>query len=678
MATGELISGAAEELFGRRAAIRMVRDFMERPIVDGVPTSRWQPVLLFVGPGGAGRSALLHDLDIKLDNNVPHARVDFAHLPTAGIEDVLELLVFELNRHCGSYGTLAFPRFIVGRIVMGLEGIDHRNPAVPYRVIPEQLETYRDVDKLMNFLNEMAAGVMAVLGLPGEIGGQVARLVFSGLIGRRRIRRVIFGPGRDWYEQLDPGRDPIKGLVELHRRAGNRAGDADRHWVDSVLLAAFMADLRDGFTASGRRDPVRSLNAVILLDNAGLPAGTHFLKRLVQARNLISKRGDGRPDPLTVVAASDGELPRHVMVDVQPLPESGIGDPDAFFRRFEDRPGNGRWWYPVRLRDLVEDDVEAMVAALRLSVFNGDHVALLVHGLTRGHPGSTRLLLDAVGDHDVEVRDDPDNLADPADLLDLRLILDRPMPGTAPSRSVRDMLIESLLGDLAGQPDVVEDLVTCSAARDRQEIRRLGEVDDLLTHHPHRLLEHDLWVPGEHGPGLVMRPALRRLLLDRLAARDDTAADGWPALHRYLRDCAEREGGPADPGVLYHALALGDEEGRKTVCKELQTSLGRMSAGDWLELLWAVTGAPNRQRYTGSPNDAVIRLSRWAGPDERACARLVTGLWLAADPLTGCRRRTLHSSVSWNYAEAMALVGDGTDDLQKEVDRHTGLAARWC
>ncbi|MGH3378109.1 MAG: ATP-binding protein, partial [Actinoallomurus sp.] len=61
-----------ERLYGRADAVGLAADLLERD--DGDP----RPVLIFVGPGGSGKTALLDGLESQLDQYVPYARMDCA------------------------------------------------------------------------------------------------------------------------------------------------------------------------------------------------------------------------------------------------------------------------------------------------------------------------------------------------------------------------------------------------------------------------------------------------------------------------------------------------------------------------------------------------------------------------------------------------------------------------
>src|SRR5205823_1722640 len=132
------------------------------------------------------------------------------------------------------------------------------------------LEEHRNIHKLGEFLEGLAGRA--------RIDPAVTRhgldLLLKGMISWGGARRVVLGKGLDWYRHQDRGFsfDPLHALIDLNRRSKRTNDDLDRRAVEEVVWAAFLADLRDDFE-HGRRSPYRSLNCVLLLDNADAPGG---------------------------------------------------------------------------------------------------------------------------------------------------------------------------------------------------------------------------------------------------------------------------------------------------------------------------------------------------------------------------------------------------------------------
>lgn len=61
------------QLYGRAGAVELTKEFLSRPHRDGAARSRRQPVLVFTGPHGSGKTALLDKLEEWLQPLAPYA-----------------------------------------------------------------------------------------------------------------------------------------------------------------------------------------------------------------------------------------------------------------------------------------------------------------------------------------------------------------------------------------------------------------------------------------------------------------------------------------------------------------------------------------------------------------------------------------------------------------------------
>src|SRR5438105_12117331 len=138
------VAGDGGRLYGRDRAITLVREFMDRPAQN---RGRRVPIVVFTGSRGSGKTALLSDLARRLDQRVPYAYLDLETVDAPGTPELLSALAFDLNRHCATYGRLAFPRLIVGRIAMAqdLDLTDHHRARSQ---VEAALEAYRNVSRL--------------------------------------------------------------------------------------------------------------------------------------------------------------------------------------------------------------------------------------------------------------------------------------------------------------------------------------------------------------------------------------------------------------------------------------------------------------------------------------------------------------------------------------------------
>ncbi len=184
------------QLYGRAGAVELTKEFLSRPHRDGAARSRRQPVLVFTGPHGSGKTALLDKLAEWLQPVAPYARIDCAADDLSSSPRVLSALVFELNRTAGRYGGLAFPRFITGQLVLRQELVtDDRARACDQ--VRQALAEYRNIAALRDFLVEIGEDTWTVLhqgqAPPVSRTGvrYLAKLVLNGLIASRLGRLLL-------------------------------------------------------------------------------------------------------------------------------------------------------------------------------------------------------------------------------------------------------------------------------------------------------------------------------------------------------------------------------------------------------------------------------------------------------------------------------------------------------
>ncbi|HEY2577087.1 MAG TPA: hypothetical protein VGI74_12335 [Streptosporangiaceae bacterium] len=614
-----------------------MREFLTRDEWGGALHSRQYPVIVFTGPRGIGKTALLSELAWQLDQKVPYARIDCGGF-TGGARELLPLVAFDLNRRSGGYGTLAFPRLITGQIAIAAP-LDLTDREIARAQIRQVLEDYKRTGRLLQqaFSDILDSGFDALgqvhgtsvagpvgIAVKDAIGKAGPKLVLGGLVATRGGRRLVLGKGQDWYGHQDQGlgRSALDVLVDLNQMVGRPDVGDNRREAAELLWAAFLADLRDSFKNS-RRAIGWTLNCVLLLDNVDTKVGHDFLNELIMARREHAAYAPEEPDPLTVVAVSRGNLAERVCASGHGIVDLAEASYPGYLRR-QTTP-TGRWWYAVRLPDLTRDEAGNMVSKLGLPGGSRHLVTSAVHRFTGGHPGSTRTLLDAVAEH-------------PGNPAGLRAILASPEPGLSTAR--RRTVEEGLLCPLrAGIPDeAVEDLVTCAAARNKKAALHLAAESGLLTETHDQdsvIFASDLWRSGDAGAS-ILHPVLGRLLTRCLARRTADDPASWTVVHRWLRSARQDAGDEA--GELYHALALGDFE---YVARHFATSLESAGVAQWRECLEAVAAAPNRLDHQEPYTDQIRVLTKWA--DQRdlpvaPVARLIATGWIEADPMSDRHR----------------------------------------
>ena len=653
-------------LYRRGAALTLVRDLLTRGEHDGMPHSKPTPVVVFTG---AGKTALLRELGRLVRPQAPCARIDCEDF-SGGARHLLAMLAFELNRYHSRYGELPFPRLVTGLIAIGIDlgevetdadrdkardQVRHALEVRQHTAAPLQ-ETISDV--IGAGFDALGGGSPAVTKAAVDLLRRVGpRLVLGSLATTRAGRKMILGAGQDWYRHQDLGLKDrsLDVLVELNQQVRRARRDAeDRREAASLLWRAFLADLDSAFA---RRGAVNwTFNCLVLLDNADAQAGQDFLTELVAARERRAdepSRTAAAPagvervaDPLTVVATSRGVLAeKHAPrgASATPLAEASAAG------------GARRWWYPVRLPDLAVTDVASMVSQLDLKAgTRRSGVTSAVYRFTGGQPVAVCVLLEAIAATGV---------------TSLAALLDGPAPQSDQDKppTLADHLLSRLLPDLSAE--AVDDLVTCAAARDKDAALLLGANDKLLsqkrTSDP-EFFGAVLWRDDPGAPQPALRPVLRRLLLRRLAARPADADAGWGQVHGWLRDQALASGD--EVGALYHGLAFGDVE---QVSRRLAKVLTGRSAAAWLDLLEAVTAAPNALVPAELTVGRAEMLAAWAKPHGEqlaAVARLTAAEWLNADPLSDPHGRGLRREIHASLHDIAPSVEKGIGTIRDYAD----------
>jgi hypothetical protein len=668
-------------IFDRRSAVRVVRELTALP--ERIPSSAVDmgfPALVFEGMRGTGKTALLDDLAELLDQRVPYARVSLESHVDVDIPQVLSALALGLGRRCPLYGALRFPRLVIGLLVTRRDNIDRfagalagADRARALREVTTTLKEHRRIDRLVGVLQDTANQALAPAlptPVPAGLLGQVISGLVNGLAGWKASRRYVLGKALAWYGHRDENltNDAVDVLVDLIDWA--RVADIDvdsRERRDDLLLAAFRADLWHNFRRRARRKPWM-LNCVILLDDADSEVGQDFLKRLVQDRH---DAPNARVEPLTIVATSRGALLDGVAAENLAA--------DTYVRHRQQRLGDAApQWLRYRLDDLTQDTVIRQMAP-----HVDRRMALAAYQFTGGHPGSTRLILDTEGN-------------------DLGSVLSRKTPprrrplsqptgneGTSDDGpiTIAERLCRDLLGISAAE-QWVEDLVTCAAARTRDQAEALINGSDLVGNAPgthNKITESGLWDAdsGEYATsgGYV---TLCRLLLRRLASRRADKGPAWAEVHGWLRRHCRDAQPPDTIGEMYHALALGcggeDLRGITEYFKQ-QLHDPTISAETWLAELRAVSAAPRPIESNLAPdvevNNRTRELSDPQKPWVSAIARLVVGLWVATDPLTVRGRHDLHVNLAAEFRTVAQFLPNSRRLLNREAVQHDRLAQQW-
>jgi len=652
------------QLYGRAEAVALVGELMTRPGRGAAPHGRHCPVVVYEGPAGSGKTALLGGLAGLFNRRVPYAHVDADIVDaTAGRPAVAQLLAaaaFQLARRNRRYGALRFPRLLVGQLIVQL-ALDPINRDAVMRLpvtdanrdkaaaeVTRALAAHRGVDGFTRALQEVAGEALRQLPGGGRVpSGLVARVlgfVAGRLTSWAPSRRFVLGRYQAWYgHQDDPARrqqatpdESIEELVMLYSWARHLEDPDSEQRINALLFQAFFADLRDAFQTK-RSAGKWPLNCVVLLDNADSLLGTEFLTGLVEARR-ARVGGPGATDPLTVVAASRGEL-------LASVPEA---DRETVRSVAPVHLDGHPWWVRWPLRSLTFDEVGAMVAALRLYDGNNRRLAGVLYHFTRGHPTGTQLLLDVIAEGGTGRVELADLLAKPR------------RDGTDRNGTVESVLCSRLL---SGVPDdEVEDLVTCAAARDRTEAKRLVDGSKLVSVSDTRV---NMWDSSS--------TLLRTLLLRRLARRE-AAPGGWTEVFDWL-DNDDGDGRRLDYRLSANRNNLPEVVGA------LADQLSTMDIVGWLDLLHQVASAPRHPKdVKGTPTNQARTLLASVTPhnqQETVVAGLLAKLWVASSPLCGSDRSTLYSDISGCYDQLSRSRPMDSDELRPLVDQYRQWSVQW-
>ncbi|NKE57385.1 hypothetical protein FXN61_11270 [Lentzea sp. PSKA42] len=612
--------------------LTLVREFMERPEHHGVPTTRRTPVLVFTGPKGSGKTALLDEVESRLTGNVPHAGIDCATLKANAAWEVLASLTFELNRTAAGYGTVPFPRFVTAQVAIA-QDFTGLTRGKKHEQLERALEETHNVDKLREIIGVMAEQAAQFVPVIGPAARYAPELVLAGLKANGWSRQFVLGTGLAHY-----GSDKTVAydeLVRINQLTRNDAREEQRQAATEVLWGAFLADLRAAFGSGGRKRRW-SLNCVLLLDNIDADQGRILYRALTDVRR------KAEPDPLTVIATSGGALPRHL----DPKERIPFAEEASYASYLEERQGEYRSdSYPVRLRDLTLDEVAGMLDDVAPQWMDERRTfASWIYRMTLGHPAATAVLVKALSDR----------VSRPGSLREL---LSDEFPGSVDKDeqiTVRQRLRRKFLGDKPGE-ELLTRLRACAAARDIDQAELLRDSGLIVSPADNAAL-----VPAElqvvEAGKKVMLPAFRHLMLAELAEERER----WLAVHSWLRNKGtDRQ---------YHALAARDVQ---AVVARLEHGLS--DAKTWLESLHSITEAPNDLRLDhddAEPDRVLAAAAGWQPSDSRSrtLARIVAALWIARDPLTTTRRKDLYRSAAFDLRMLAQDPGAARNDLRHEAD----------
>lgn len=639
----------------RRITHHLIPQCLDR---SGGKAGRELPIVTLVGPRGSGKTKVLKDIEDGCVTSValPYAWLD---LDSSGYERGWQVAAHLAAGLGGTrwkqFGEIGFPRLALGALVIQARGIDLSNPGNAAAGIQTLLQSRRDLEGLTNAIAELLRQLLNSIVPPLAV--LVGPLV-SGTFKSRKVVEMLFRDGMHWYGNRGrgPAGDGFGALVDLHRLE-REGGDSGRREVDVILCEAFLADLAHAYAGKNR-----PCNTVALIDNIDSRAGRAFLRAMAGARTNAGATG-GRCDPLAVISTSrvwwqdalwPWGPPWERRADVEfPVGTTGDADFDDWTAR---RPAGdpGRWYYPVELGDLTEDEVRALAAATRPRELT--RLAPFVYRLTRGHALGAVRVLDTLSARQ-RTPTDPE-------LID---VLESP---TGESSKLGDDLTTDLLKDLGSWR---EELETLSAIPDPRSAVADTIAGLLETESAERCddLARRLWLdpPKSAGAAAHTHPWLRRLLLRSLAARGEPAHLTWDAVHSGLAQ--HFEGSSEVDRACYHALAGGDV---RPAVEYLRRQFVTRDMADWIRLFDAITAAPNRPSGPADRRRTEL-LSTFAAPSyatldiSQVLVRMIIARWIGADPLCDPdSAMSFYVAVGFDALSVHATLG--ADRLVHEAQRY--------
>lgn len=447
-----------------------------RQLIYGCLKARRAVVLGFMGPNFCGKSRLLGDVKDRLDERaLPYALVDLEQFAVAAPDELLDRIVVGLSASRSAYGRVRFHRYLLARSVLTM---DIPGPAPNVLPTPDQVReaVHRRVrsgwrrDALRSAADLLAPAVKL---LPGPSGAllDLIRSVVAALadlvVGN--LPAWLLRPGAGWFARntrLGPARSADDALTLLWLSAHGGAPDP----VERTLVAAFLADLRAG--ARRGRLPIRwKVAYALLIDNADRVIRLAGVDHTPGKRLVSLLAGEmTNADRLTVAVTHRGSLLASVgavFPNAPVMPAVAV----PFADQAEIPPRGTRWW-PVRLPDLDVTDIRDRIrAATQWPEGACEEAATAVYRFTRGHPGGTDLVLDALSERQA-----------PRDGFDL---------GAMVTDDLRRELLDKLINQVAPE----RELTTCAAVRDREHVPWL--VGHGISRQDLSKVQDDtLWVPG--------------------------------------------------------------------------------------------------------------------------------------------------------------------------------------
>ena len=602
--------------------------------------SRPQPVVVLLGPVGAGKSTALTSISGACGAEVVHARVDFQHdEPAAAGPTTVETLAqvaFDLSRRWKARPGTRFTRFTLGLIaVQALRKGQPRDEAKEtLRVLINAFTRNPRVDRVIKGLVDGLVDPAKSAGVLPALPAEVIKELLPALI--RTVARQPVSRAKRWHAGIPQagGATPLDALVSL---SGAKPTD-----VTEWLTEAFLADIRESHLRMAGPDRLSRCscpnlnnarhwhNWVLLVDGLDHPGGATFITDLLTARERHLRQHPGEHDALLVVATS-GRWDSHWESRWQapwrsPLANTGRARAvplchEASYEHWAGQASDAPRvpYYPVLLEPLTIDETARI-----LEINQRAPECVLAQRATGGLPAAVHLLKGLL--HEQEFRPGARDVLGSDD----------------PARSDADPWRERLAGLRLAQrlPDVgIDEFVTAAPfatapwllPHDATSLIARPNVGRILTE-----LRTALWITASTRGGVTpndaeLHPWIARTLVSALARNGTSYLDQFEAL---LND-PDTSGDPACKAYCQLALGWISE-----VVDAFEASFDQGPHQEWIDRLELVTRAPDNQpleRSCAELYEALVTTTIGKTPGDRSPAgniitRLVTARWLAANP----------------------------------------------
>ncbi|HEX6355192.1 MAG TPA: hypothetical protein VF106_19740, partial [Actinophytocola sp.] len=378
--------------------------------------ARPAPVVVLLGPSGAGKTHALRTLSRDCGAGVVHAFFDFARTRTPEAEqrapatvEVLAQLAFWLSRKWRARRRVRFTRFTLGMIAVEtpLDGLTHEQAEQKLR---DAIRIFAQRPRAADIGNRIVgplADVMSQTDLVRDSIAETIRTVLPDLVGAATRRRL--GRAMRFHAEFDDaeGANPVDALIRLSALGTKEMTD----WLTDAFLADVQAsyprtakpDLHNPCTCVAPESPDHLHNWVLLLDNVDHPAGGTFLSDFLAARERHLRREPDDHDPLLLVTTS-GRWDRAWSSDWRPPWQAAPNHNkrartvpachDGSHQHWLNGQTSPRsWLYPVLLAPLTIDETAQM-----LRVTRHDPVCQLAHRASGGLPAAVEVIAPLVRD----------------------------------------------------------------------------------------------------------------------------------------------------------------------------------------------------------------------------------------------------------------------------------------